>query len=111
MITDPAKYAYQSIDELLSLCRSESAESVCLRFEEILGYIMNSYDDESVCRIVASILRDKTINNCIPRDAFYNNSENFRTFHKKYAKRIIESDSHRGGTRIESYDREEIDDK
>jgi hypothetical protein len=111
MITDPAKYTYQSIDELLLLCRSESDESVCRRLDEILGYIMNSYDDESVCRIMTSILREKTISDAVRFGLFHEISKNFAAFHEKYSQRILESDSHRGGTRIESYDREENNDK
>ena len=111
MVTDPAKYAYQSIDELLLLCRDESTESVCRRLDEILGYIMNSYDDESICRIMASILREKTISGAMGGVLFYDISNNFRTFHKKYSRRIMESVSHKKSVRIESYDREENNDK
>jgi hypothetical protein len=111
MIMDPAKYTYQSIDELLSLRRSESDETVCRRVDEILGYVMNSYDDESVCRIVASIVRDKTIGEVIRKDIFHDISNNFAKFHEKYSRRIMESVSHKKSARIKSYDREEINDK
>lgn len=103
MITDPAKFTYETIDRLIELKNSEEfvqpvdltsedyIDSILLwekEFDNFLGYIMDTYDAYTVIRMMNTILSIDSL--CI-KDLNMNKISNFQKFHRNLGKIIIEN--------------------
>ncbi len=99
MITDPAKFTYETIDRLIELQNSDelvpTADSISEdyidyiplwknEFDKFLGYIMDTYDTDTVIRIMNTILNIDSLR----MDNLYKIS-NFAKFYRVYGKIII----------------------
>jgi hypothetical protein len=101
MITDPAKFTYETIDRLIELQNSDelvpTADSISQdyidyiplwknEFDKFLGYIMDTYDTDTVIRIMNTILNTLQL-----KELDMHKISNFKKFHRDFAKIIVES--------------------